>query len=109
MVKYVVDDYRDFEIKAKAPPPTKMTPIAKIVDVGYPSEAEPGEEVVVEATVTNTGYSGTIFARLKDKETGEELGFADEDVAGGESVKFKFTLKMPNKPLNLRLEAGHYE
>mgnify|MGYP000300605959 CR=1 FL=1 len=108
MVKYVVDDHKDFEIKAKAPPPPEL-PKAKIERVYYPDEASPGEEVTVTVDVTNEGGTGVIFCRLRDLETGEQIAFKDEEVEGGGDVRFKITFKMPNKTLKLRVEVGHYE
>ena len=102
--KRVVDDSVKIHVVGVEP----ATPKARIVDVRYPSEAEPGEDVIVEATVRNEGAAGVIFADIIDLDTGEPLAADTKDFYSGEVDTFKLTFKMPNKTLKARLRVGHY-
>jgi len=102
--RYVKDDAKTVTVKGYMP----KEPKAKIVDIVYPEEAEPGEDVVVEARVRNTGAAGVIFADIVDLDTGETLASKTMEFSSGEVDTFKLTFKMPNKTLRARLRVGHY-
>jgi len=103
----VVDDSREFTITLAV---VEKYPKASIVSVDYPTTpVSAGADVSVTFTLKNIGEAtGVIYAELKDKDTGEIVGSrAQQSVAVGGTFSAKWTVTMPSKNWNLRLEAGH--
>jgi len=100
-----VDDTREFTI-----PLAEKYPKTSIVTVTYPTAPQSaGASIEVSFTLKNVGEAtGTIYAELKDKDTGGIVGNrASQSVAVGSTFSAKWTLTMPSKSWNLKLEAGH--
>jgi hypothetical protein len=81
-----------------------------IVNVSAPTQASEDETFEVTADWRNDGQSGKAYTRIIDLETGLEVSPRTEfDVAANQQGTNKYSIKMGNKSLKLRLELGHVE
>jgi hypothetical protein len=81
-----------------------------IVGVSAPSQASEGEIFEVSADWRNDGQSGKAYTRIIDLETGLEVSPRTEfNVAAKQQGTNKYSIKMGNKSLRLKLELGHIE
>jgi hypothetical protein len=84
--------------------------MAAIINVSAPPNARPGDVFTVTVSVRNDGSDDTIFAVLYDNDTGEVIGARQETIlASGSSADFSWDITMPEKDLNIRIDAGHVE
>jgi len=88
-----------------AVPPTDV----RIVDYSYPSEAESKSTITVSFTVRNDGGAASCYARLVDRDTGEEVAVDTFYLEYGQSYSGSLRATMPTRDWNLRLEVGWYE
>ena len=102
----VVDQTRSFTIRLKV----VAYPKAYISSLDYPEEADAGEAVLISAMLMNTGVEGNIWGKIIDEDTG--------DVVASKLTRwctpftenyFSWSVTMPSKDLNARLEVGHDE
>jgi len=84
-------------------------PLVKIDDLRYPEKAKHNDVVEVEIDWRNLGEDGVVWSRIIDLDTSEELGRKQWNVKRGEVGTVLFSLSMPNRSLNLRIETGHIE
>ena len=74
------------------------------------AEARIGDPLTFSFSIRNDGSVDDLFGRIIDINTGEELHFETfQAVAIGQTVNGEAVILMPNKDLNVRLEAGHVE
>lgn len=104
----VIDVQQTFSILLKVPPVPEGQ--AVISGINAPTEAGEGESVPVSANIRNDGGDDTIFAMMTDTDTNEVVGARQEIVlATGIEATFPWDIVMPNRQLNLRIDAGHVE
>jgi hypothetical protein len=81
-----------------------------IVNVSAPAQASEGEAFEVTVDWRNDGEAGKAYTRIIDLETGLEVSPRTEfDVVAKQQGTLKYSIKMGNKSLKLRLELGHIE
>jgi hypothetical protein len=81
-----------------------------IVGVSAPTQASEGETFAVTADWRNDGQSGKAYTRIIDLETGLEVSPRTEfNVAANQQGTNRYSIKMGNKSLRLKLELGHIE
>jgi hypothetical protein len=81
-----------------------------IVNVSAPAQASEGETFEVSADWRNDGEAGKAYTRIVDLETGLEVSPRTEfNVAANQQGTNRYSIKMGNKNLRLRLELGHIE
>jgi hypothetical protein len=106
----VVDDTRDFTVLL-SPPPTPTVPKATITALTYPTTAQAaGASVPISVTVRNDGTgAGVLWGEVVDRDTSSTVGARTNtsSLGVGSSATLTWTLTMPNKNWNLRLNAGH--
>ncbi len=74
------------------------------------ADARVGDPLTFSFNIRNDGYIDDLFGRIIDIVTGEELHFETfPSTATGQTVQGGAVILMPNKDLNVRLEAGHVE
>ena len=83
---------------------------AAIVSVDSPQEAQSGANIAISTNVRNDGGNDILFATLKDDDTNEIIGARTPmNMESGSQYTFTWDSTMPNKRLNILLEAGHEE
>jgi hypothetical protein len=81
-----------------------------IVNVSAPTQASEGESFEVTLDWRNDGEAGKAYTRIIDLETGLEVSPRTEfNVAANQQGTNKYSIKMANKSLKLKLELGHIE
>jgi hypothetical protein len=81
-----------------------------IVNLSAPTQASEGETFEVTLDWRNDGEAGKAYTRIIDLETGFEVSPRTEfDVAANQQGTLKYSIKMGDKSLKLRLELGHVE
>ena len=74
------------------------------------AEARIGDPLTFSFSIRNDASTDDLFGRIIDINTGEELHFeVFSSVATSQTVHGQAVIPMPNKDLNIRLEAGHVE
>ena len=104
----IIDVQQTFSIALAEPPIQEGQ--ATISGIVAPSEALAGETISVSATVRNDGGDDTIFAMVTDTDAEAVVGERQEAVlASGSETTFSWSLVMPDRQLNLLMDAGHTE
>lgn len=102
----VVDDTQSITIPVAAEDEGK----ADITNVDAPSEFTPNVIFGIDVSVKNIGEDDTIFARLKNIDTGNLLAELSETVGSGATKLFTFNLMLSqNTTFHGLIEAGHEE
>ncbi len=104
MVKDVIDDAYPVSIAKKW-----VEGYLDIVNVIAPLEVEPGTYFTIDVDITNSGGDDTGFVWVKDADSGTYYIQDGKFSAPGYSSFIITTtdLLMPNRNLNLMIEAGH--
>ncbi len=90
--------------------PMPAYPKMVITSITAPTQAAVGETFDVLCGWRNDGEAGVAWARLVDLDTKLEVTPKTEfETLKGQSGTLKFSVVMPNKHFNLRLELGHRE
>jgi hypothetical protein len=103
----VVDDTRDFTIALQA----AGAPKATIIGQSYPTTPQTaGASIPISVTVKNEGTgAGVLWGEVVDTDTNTTVGARTNtsSLPVGSAATLTWTLTMPNKNWNLRLNAGH--
>ena len=99
----VLDEAKTLTIKLYVPP------FGHITNISAPSQARAGDTITITVTVQNTGSSGTLFVKMIDLSNMSVVYNQRQSVSAGASANFTATLTMPNRDLNLQIQAGHIE
>lgn len=103
----VVDDSQSITIPVVLPPEEGK---ADIIYVDKPSSFTPGVSFGIDISVKNIGEDDTIFARIKNSDTGEVLKESSATVGGGLTKLFTFNVVLVQKTaFHGLIEAGHVE
>ena len=104
----VIVDFTDFIILLSEEP---LFPTASISIFNYPMLPIPqgSEYTILMSWVNFSQFSGLIFARLSNLDTGEEMFFFVSDLMTNTGQETEETFIAPDTNLNLRFEVGHIE